>query len=89
MTKVVGIERTVARPGRKFVDHATISPDGYILGDPTLTSRDRKQSVNQILVKSLDEAADLIERKGFHMRMGNRPEYPSMIQPSKLKIVRS
>ena len=35
------------------------------------------------------EAADLIENHGYHIRMGNHPDYPSLIEPAKVWIIRT
>ena len=89
MTRCIRIERTELRPGRAEVDDAYISSLGYVLAAPHFTSKERKQGANATIVASLNEAADLIEKQGYHIRMGNRPNRPSMIKPAKVRIIRA
>ena len=88
MSKCIRIERIALRPDRTEVDQAYLGPQGYELAGPEFSSDDRKQPENSIFVKTLDEAARLIEDRGFHIRMGNPPDRPSLIQPSSVRIIR-
>jgi hypothetical protein len=65
--RCVRIERVCPRPGR--TDQAFRYKHGYKLGDPALSSRERKLTRNCVYVATLDEAAALVER-GWHIRMG-------------------
>jgi hypothetical protein len=70
-------------------DQAYLSGKGYVLAAPGLSSRERKQPKSARYEMDLDKAADLIEKDGFYIRMGKAPDYPSMIQPSKVRIIRA
>ena len=89
MAHCVRIERVELRHGRTAVDEAYLSRRGYVLAASHFTSKERKQPQNATIVTTLDEAADLIENHGFHIRMGNRPDYPSLIEPAKVRIIRA
>ena len=89
MARCIRIERVHLRPGRTVVDEAHLSRRGYVLAAPHFTSEERKQPQNATVVATLDEAADLIENHGYHIRMGNHPDYPSLIEPAKVRIIRT
>lgn len=89
VSKCIGIERTQLRPHRSDFDRAYLSGKGYVLAAPGLSSRERKQSKNATYEIDLDKVADLIEKEGFYIRMGKAPDRPSMIQPSKVRIIRA
>ena len=86
MTKVIRIERTNPRPGKG--DYAYLYENGYRLGNPTLTSKQRKLLANCMTVKTLDEAAHWVEA-GWHIRMGDTWRDASLIQPSEVRIIRT
>ena len=88
MSKCVRIERIELRPGRTEVDQASHSRQGFVLAAPEFTSQERKQPENATFVATLDEAADLIEKREFHIRMGKYPDVPSLIQPSSVRVVK-
>jgi hypothetical protein len=88
MTRCIRIERTELRPGKTELDEAYLRRRGYVLAAPHFSSKERKQPGNATHVATLDDAADLIEKHGYHIRMGNRPYYPSMIEPAKVRIIR-
>ena len=89
LARCIRIERVELRPGRAVVDKAHRSPKGYILAAPHFTSKERKQHGNATFVPTLDEAADLIENHGYHRRMGDSPERPSLIEPAEVRIKRA
>jgi hypothetical protein len=84
--KVIGIERKKPRPGG--VEEPYRTEDGkYVLGDPAKGNKKHRVE-NQVYVRSLDEAATLIER-GYSLRMTRSGKRPSLISPSSLRIVRT
>ena len=85
MPRVIRIERTKPRPGK--VDCAYRSKRGFMLGDPTVTSDQRKRAVSRKFAATLDEAAFWVER-GWHLRMGDTWQEASLIQPANIRIVR-
>jgi hypothetical protein len=89
MPKCIGIERLELRPGRTELDKAYFGPKGYELAAPHFSSKERKRKINTEYVDTLDKAAELIERQGYHIRMGNPPEKKSLIEPSKVRILRA
>ena len=89
MTRCVRIQRVELRPGRSEFDKAYLGPKGYVLAAAHFTSEERKQPENATIVSTLDEAADLIETHGYHIRMGNSPDYPSLIEPAKVRVIRA
>lgn len=87
MSKVLRIERIAPRPGK--TDHAYRDTKGYYtLGDPSVTSRQRKRRFYCKFVSTLEEAAQWVEQ-GWHIRMGDDYPTASLIQPSMVRIVRS
>jgi len=60
---------------------------GYQLADPNL-GVDCHKVENAHFVQSLEKAADLIENRGFAIRMGRKGKRPSLIRPSGLRITR-
>jgi hypothetical protein len=87
MSKVLRIERVEPRPGKR--DEAYRGQRGYQLGDPKLTSDQRKRVAYSRYVATLEEAAHLVEVEGWHIRMGDSYREASLIQPSKVRIVRT
>jgi hypothetical protein len=82
--KVIRIERKELRPGRTKLDEAHRDQLGeYVLAAPDFSSKERKQTKNATKVTTLDEVADLICKNRYHIRMGNPPEYPSLIEPDR------
>lgn len=84
MSKVIRIERVSPRSGR--IDNAYLFADGYRLGNPGLTSKQRKLRANCKSVATLDEAAIWI-KAGWHIRMGDTYRTASLIQPSSVQVV--
>ncbi len=60
---------------------------GYQLADPRLGAK-WHLAENAIFTRSIENAADLIARRGFAIRMGRKGLRPSLIHPSGLDIVR-
>ena len=60
---------------------------GYQLADPSL-GPEWHHVKNAIFVRSLTEVADLIQRRGFAVRMGREGLRPSLIRPSGLRVTR-
>lgn len=60
---------------------------GYQLADPELGPEWHKVK-NAHFVKSLEDAADLIERRGFAIRMGGPGKRASLIRRSGICITR-
>ena len=87
MVKCIRIERTELREGRTEIDQAYLGPKGYELAAGSHSSKERKQPYNAIFVSTLEEAAVYVKEKGFHIRMGNPPECPSLIEPDKVTVV--
>lgn len=87
MSRVLRIERVAPRPGK--IDHAYKDKKGfYTLGNPSVSSDQRKRRFYCKLVLDLGEAADWVER-GWHIRMGDDHVSASLIQPSMVRIVRA
>ncbi len=84
MSKVIRIERVSPRPGK--TDNAYLFADGYRLGNPVLTSKQRKLRANCKAVDTLDEAGMWI-KAGWHIRMGDTHRSASLIQPSSVHVV--
>jgi hypothetical protein len=60
---------------------------GFELVDPRIP-QDRHHVKNSTFVRSIDEAAYLVEQ-GFSIRMGATGKRPSLVSPSSLKITRA
>lgn len=84
MSRVLRIERVHPRPGK--TDNAYRYSDGYRLGDPALSSKQRKLRVNCKSVETLDEAAYWV-KAGWHIRMGDTWRDASLIEPDNVRIV--
>lgn len=62
---------------------------GYELADPA-GGPNKHHRTFAVFVRSIEEAADLIERSGFSIRMDcGQPGRPPLIAPRSLKIIRS
>jgi hypothetical protein len=85
MTKVIRIERISPRPGG--VESPHWSKRGFQLADPE-NGGDKHLAEHAHYVRTLDEAAELIER-GFSLRMTGRGKRASLISPRSLRIVRA
>ena len=81
----VRIERKYPRPGG--AETAWKTKQGYQLADPRI-GPERHHACNAIFRQTLDETADLIERRGFSIRMGRKGVTPSLIAPSAIRIIR-
>lgn len=82
--RVIRIERISSRSGA--VEEPSVTSKGYQLADPAHGKR-RHHADNATYVKTLDEAAVLIER-GFSLRMSAKGKPASLIAPNSLRIVR-
>ena len=81
----IRIMRITPRPGGD--EEPWWYAQGYQLADPNLGAEWHKVE-NAHFVQSLEEAAELIERSGFAIRMGREGKRPSLIRPSGLRIKR-
>jgi hypothetical protein len=79
------IERVNPRPGAK--EEPVLTTRGYELADRRGGGQTNKV-INSTFVRSLEEAADLIE-KGFSIRMGRPGKRASLISPRSVRIVRA
>src|SRR5262245_26522752 len=79
------IERQNPREGIEELPIETAR--GFELVDPRI-SRDRHHVKNSTFVRSIEEAAYLVEQ-GFSIRMGAPGKRPSLVSRSGLKIVRT
>ena len=83
--RVIRIERISSRSGG--VEEPAVTTRGYQLADPA-HGEHKHHAEHATYVKTLDEAAALIER-GFSLRMGAKGKAPSLIAPKSLRIVRA
>ena len=83
--RVIRIERVSCRSG--VVEEPVVTTRGYQLADPA-HGKHKHHAEHATYVKSLDEAAVLIER-GYSLRMGAKGKPPSLIAPKSLRIVRA
>ena len=83
--RVIRIERISSRSG--VVEEPAVTTRGYQLADPA-HGKHKHHAEHATYVRSLDEAAALIER-GFSLRMGAKGKAPSLIAPKGLRIVRA
>jgi hypothetical protein len=81
----VRIER--AKPRCPDGEHPHETSRGYELADPQ-KGREWHFVKNATYVKSLEEAADLIEARGFAIRMSCPGKRPSLILPIGVRIIR-
>lgn len=82
--RVIRIERISAR--EELVEEPDFTLKGYRLGDPA-HGKAKHHAEHTAYVKTLDEAAELIE-KGFSLWMGAKGKRASLISPNSLRIVR-
>lgn len=82
--RVIRIERVSPREG--VVEEPDFTSKGYRLGDPAHGNA-KHHAEYTVYVKTLDEAAELIE-KGFSLWMGANGKRASLISPQSLRIVR-
>jgi hypothetical protein len=81
----VKIQRKNPRPGGD--EKPWRDARGYQLADPTLGAEWHKVK-NAHFVETLEEAAELIEGRGFAIRMGRKGLRPSLISRSGIRITR-
>jgi len=81
----IKIVRANPRPGGD--EEPWLDERGYQLADPK-RGKEWHHVKNAVFVHTLEEAADLIERKRFAIRMGRKGLRPSLIQSSSLRIIR-
>ena len=79
------ITRVRARPGA--IEVPVESDRGFELVDRRISGQ-RNKVENSTFVRSIDEAAYLVEQ-GFAIRMGAPGKRPSLISPQSLRIIRS
>jgi len=79
------IERVKSRPGGK---EEPVKTRGYYQLAERLSGRKTNKIEDATFVRSLEEAADLVER-GFSIRMGRPGKRPSLISPHSLRIIRA
>jgi hypothetical protein len=84
--KVLKIERVSSRPGG--IETPAWTSRGYELASPK-TGGKKHHAANATYVRTLDEAADLIENLGYSLRMHRPGKRPSLISPKSLRIVRA
>jgi len=82
--RVIRIERVSPREGLN--EEPELTTRGYRLGDPAHGS-DKHHAEHAVYVKTLDEAAELINR-GFSLWMSARGKRASLIAPQSLRVVR-
>lgn len=86
MGKVTRIVRKNPRDGE--AEEAVKNREGfYVLGDPA-HGKKKHHAENAVYVKTLDEAADPIENRGFSIRMSSKGKPPSLISPAQVRIAR-
>lgn len=83
--RVIRIERISSRSG--VVEEPVVTTKGYQLADPA-HGKHKHHAKHATYVKTLDEAAALIER-GFPLRMGAKGKAPSLIAPKSLRTIRA
>lgn len=81
--RVIRIERISSRSG--VMEEPAVTTRGYQLADPA-HGKHKHHAEHATYVKTLDEAAALIER-GFSLRMGAKGKASSLIAPKSLRIV--
>ena len=81
----VSIMRIESRPGGN--EEPCWGKRGYQLADPSLGA-EWHYVENAIFVRSLEEAAELIEERKLAIRMGRRGLRPSLIRYRSLLIIR-
>ena len=84
---VVRIERLEPRPG-KLDDAFRYKAGFYVLGDPAVTSKQRKRREHSKKVRTLDDAAHWIQVHGWHIRMGDDWKTSSLIEPDMVRVIR-
>ena len=78
----IKIERIYPRPAGS--EYPVRTSRGYELVEPGF----KNKVENSVFVRTLEEAADLIERRGFSIRMGCPGKRASLICPKSLRITR-
>ena len=87
MSKVIKIVRTDPRGG--VPEEAVKNREGkFTLGDPADGNVKHRTKENGVFVDTLEEAADLVENKGFSIRMGRKGIPASMISCRKVRVLR-
>ena len=82
---VVKIERTKPRAGG--YEEPCLYEGGYQLADPA-AGPDWHKVENATFVQTLEQAAGLIEQRGFAIRMSCKGKRPSLIRPSGIRVIR-
>jgi hypothetical protein len=83
----MGIQIKRVKPRSSRGEYPTLTSRGYVLGDPQLVPV-WHTAEHAVYVNTLEEAAELIEQRGFAIRMSCPGYRPSLIRPSGLRIVR-
>jgi hypothetical protein len=60
----------------------------YVLVSPDVKGKERNKIVNATHVRSLEKAADLVEREGYSIRMVCAGKRASLISPGGLRVTR-
>jgi len=81
----IKITRTKPRPGGE--EEPWWDARGYQLADPSIGPGWHKVE-NAIFERSLEKAAELIEQRGFAIRMWREGDRPSLICAGSLRITR-
>lgn len=81
----IRIERVKPRGG--IAEEPAWTPRGFQLVNPRVRGKKNKAE-NSTFVKSLEEAAYLIEQ-GYWIRMSRPGKRPSLISPKSLRIIKS
>lgn len=82
----IEIERLYPRPGGD--ENPVRTSQGYELVEPPDVGL-KNRVEDATFVSTLEEAADLIESRGFSIRMGDPGKRASLICPKSLRITRS
>jgi hypothetical protein len=82
----IRIERLHPRPGCTKEEPARTA-QGYQLVQPPYAGL-KNRVEDAVFVDTLEEVADLVERRGCYVRMGCKGKRPSLISPRSLRITR-
>jgi len=77
------IERVRPRPGS--AEEPLRTPSGYQLADPKFGA-DKHKARYAVFVDTIEDAADLIRGRGFHIWMKGDGKRASLICPASLRI---
>lgn len=83
----MGVQIERIKPRSSCGEYPTLTRRGYVLGNPQLIPRWHTAEY-AVYVDTLEEAAELIERRGFAIRMSCPGCRPFLICQSGLRITR-